>query len=116
MDRVVLAGGPMRFASFAAAACLAASAMGCAFGIAHEPSPPAPARVEPNIPDLPTEPPVAGHARVVLDAEGERAQVSRVVATIKVPSAKAKLDGMASLQEPRAEEPLCTTPCTVDLR
>jgi hypothetical protein len=106
-----------RFACFSAAACLAASTMGCAFGIAHEPPPPVPARVEPKVPDLPSDPPVTGHARVVLDAEGESARVSRVVA-IKVPggTTKPRMNGVPPEGPARAEEPLCITPCTVDLR
>lgn len=114
MDRDVLPAGAMRFACLAAGACLAASTTGCAFGIAHEPPPPVPARVEPNVPDLPREGPVAGHARVVLDAEGGSARVSRVVATIE--KTKPRMNGIPAATPVRAEEPLCMTPCTVDLR
>src|SRR5690606_23824396 len=51
------------------------------------------------------------------DADGEPAKVSRIVATMNFEGQRhARLDGTTSLAPPRAEEPLCITPCAVDLR
>jgi hypothetical protein len=108
----------MRFSSFVVVALLAASAEGCAaIGIERPNPPPQPRRVEPTAPGLPTDAPGAGQARVVLDAEGEQANVSRVVATMNYDGPrKARLDAPTPLAPMRAEEPLCVTPCAVDLR
>lgn len=107
----------MRSSSFVVLVFLSSSLAGCGLGIAREAPPPAPPQIEPRPPDLPTEPPGPGQARVVLDAEGEPAKVSRVVATMNYEAPrKARLDATTSLAPMRAEEPLCVTPCAVDLR
>lgn len=109
----------MRFMSIATYACLVFSTLACSgcIGIDRPPAPPAPPRLEPTAPNLPADPPPSGQARVVLDAEGEQAKVSRVVAVMNFEGQrKARLDANTPLAPTRAEEPLCLTPCAVDLR
>ena len=121
MDRRMLSRTAMRLTSFAGFTCvalLAVSTTACGgIWIDRPPAPPAPRRVEPTSPSLPADPPPAGQARVVFDAEGEQAKVSRVVASMNFEGQrKARLDTKTSLAPMRAEEPLCITPCAVDLR
>jgi hypothetical protein len=118
MDRDVLGRLAMRMSSFALVTALAASAMGCSGITIMRPNPPpAPRQVEPTAPTIPTDPPPTGQARVVLDAEGEQAKVSRVVAVMNYDGPrKGRLDAPTPLAPMRAEEPLCITPCAVDLR
>jgi hypothetical protein len=115
--RVVLQARAMRFFT-SLGALIASSTIGCAgIGIAKEAPPPAPPQAEPHIPDLPAEPPAPGHARIVLDANGEPAKVSRVTAVPNFePKRTAQLNGKTSLASARMEEPLCITPCAVDMR
>jgi hypothetical protein len=90
---------------------------GCGLGIARPPPPPAPPQIEPQIPDLPAAPPAGGQGRVILDADGEQAWVSRVTGAMNFePERTARLDGTVSLGPARIEEPLCVTPCAVDIR
>jgi hypothetical protein len=105
----------MRCGAFVLVALLSTACGG--IGIARPGPPPPPPRLEPTTPGLPVDPPPSGQARVVLDAEGEQAKVSRVVAVMNYEAPrKARLDGPTSLAPQRAEEPLCVTPCAVDLR
>jgi hypothetical protein len=108
----------MRVSAFVIVALLAAPSIGCgAITVARPSPPPAPRRVEPTAPNLPVDPPPAGQARVVLDVEGEQAKVSRVVAMMNYDAPrKARLDTVTPLAPARSEEPLCVTPCAVDLR
>jgi hypothetical protein len=98
--RRILALGTLAILSSTSAAC-----------VAEHPAPRAPARVEPRIADAPTSPPKVGHGRLVLDAEGGPAWVSRVT---KDEAALEEDD--SSMLPIRSYERLCLTPCVVDLR
>jgi hypothetical protein len=83
------------------------------------PSPPPPPRIEPSLREAePREPPPSAHGRLVLDAHGEPASVSR--ATEIRAAAEPETFGRFRLTPgplvKRREEPLCITPCAVDLR
>ncbi|MBX3190856.1 MAG: hypothetical protein KF819_27915 [Labilithrix sp.] len=96
------------------AAVLLATLPGC---MVHLPSPAPPARVEPAV-EEPAYPAPQGHTRVVLDAEGGPVKVSRVTATLNhvgVYGPPTVEEGVP-LGSMRAEEPLCVTPCVVDVR
>lgn len=97
------------------------SAYGCAsLGVRHDPPPSPPIASEPKIPALPDSP-GTGQGRVVLDAEEGPAKVSRVTLatnfepwTSQSPSHAART--AKTLAPPRFEEPLCVTPCAIDVR
>jgi hypothetical protein len=89
--------------------------------VEHLPPPPRPPQTEPAVEEK--QPPSGGQARVVLDAEGESAWVSRVTGTTSVngavtdgPGALRPKDGTERLGLLRTDELLCVTPCAVDLR
>jgi len=77
----------------------ASAMMGC--GVEHLPPPQAPARDAPAPELVPTHAPAPGTGRVVVDANGERAEVAMVSAT----------DDPSMV----AVTPLCTTPCVIEL-
>lgn len=99
---------------------LSSGTTGC---LATLPPPAPPERDEPRLADAPKEAPAAGQGRVVLDAEGGPAHVSRVTETqvsgsgwhARAPIAArgAETRGLAAM---RSEELLCVTPCIVDVR
>jgi hypothetical protein len=93
---------------------LASATTGC---IGQLPPPPTPAKIAPAIADPPTAPPGEGHGRVVLDAVGEEANVSRVTETIVPPYVGAPTLNTDRRAPPsRSQELLCVTPCIVDIR
>ncbi|MBS2016925.1 MAG: hypothetical protein JST00_28825 [Deltaproteobacteria bacterium] len=80
-------------------AMIAGGVSGC--GVEHLPPPQAPSREAPQARDLPTSAPPPGTGRLVVDANGEQAEVA-IVSPTQDPSVV-------------AVTPLCTTPCVVDL-
>lgn len=94
---------------------------GCAVTTIPPPAPPA--HVEPVLDGPPKEAPAAPNGRVILDAEGESAWVSRVTetGTLYGPGApyaaqQMSQNGLQAAPLLRREELLCVTPCAVDLR
>lgn len=96
-------------------------------GCVEQLSPPvAPAREIPALPEQPpAAPPAAGHARVILDAAGEKAWVSRVTGSTAPVGYKIEDVGTGNLRLRngdsaygvlRTDELLCVAPCVVDLR
>lgn len=108
----------MRFGSRVLASwVIPAATAGCGLGVVTEPPPRLPEQREPFLEDGPTAPPASGHGRVIIDADGETAKVSRVTEVQNHGGERrAKLDGTTSLAPPRSEELLCITPCAIDLR
>lgn len=80
------------------------------------PAPPAPPARAPAV-VLPTEAPVAGHGRVVLDSPGRPARVARVAQTGEGVAVARDLDGTTTTAVSAfvGLDHLCTTPCVIDL-
>lgn len=85
--------------ALAAAIAVMSCCAGC--GVEHLPPPQAPARDVPSPELVPTHGPAPGTGRVVVDANGEQAEVAMISAT----------DDPSVV----AITPLCTTPCVIDL-
>jgi len=90
----------------------------------HLPPASAPAKQIPLLSNPPPDsPPAAGNARVILDADGEKAWVSRVTGTTRTVGYRVDDVGAAPPQPGgihqgllRSDELLCVAPCIVDLR
>lgn len=92
---------------------LAFALTGCT--VLEDPPPSTPSAIVPQVPDPRATPTAQGAGRVVLDADGQSAEVSRVISTTEVGFGAYRQRQTLQPLERRETQLLCITPCVVDL-